>query len=235
MESAELLERHRVELTRYCHRMLGSAFEAEDAVQDTMVRAWRSYDRFEGRSALRTWLYRIATNVCIDMLDGRRRRARPVDVSSVAPPSATARDTRSEDALVRMTRDDTVVGGSGDPAEVAIARETVRLAFVVALRHLPPRQRAVLILCEVLRWHAAEVAELLDTTVQSVNSARYRSRATLASRRLSSAELSEPADPEQRTLLAQHVEAFERYDLEFLVTLVQRQLLTAEHGPSLDG
>src|SRR6266508_362590 len=149
------LEQHRGELTAYCYRMLGSAFEAEDAVQETLVRAWRSYDRFEGRAALSTWLYRIATNVCLDMLDGRERRARPMDLGPASEPVAANLRTLPEVTWIEPVPDGRVVP-EGDPAEVAVARETIRLAFVAALQHLPPRQRAVLILCEVLRWKASE-------------------------------------------------------------------------------
>jgi len=176
-ELEHALEQHRVELTAYCYRMLGSPFEAEDAVQDTFVRAWRSYDRFEGRAALRSWLYRIATNVCLDMLNGRERRARPMDLGPAREPVAANLNTLPEATWIQPIPDGLVIP-DGDPAEVAVARETVRLAFVAALQHLPARQRAALILCEVLRWKASEVAELLDTSVASVNSALQRARAT---------------------------------------------------------
>src|ERR671934_2778339 len=151
------LEDHRRELTAYCYRLLGSPFEAEDAVQETLLRAWRNLDRFEGRSALRSWLYRIATNVCLDMLQGRERRARPMDLGPARAPVEANLNTLPEVTWIEPVPDGLVVA-DGDPAEVAVARETVRLAFVAALQHLPPRQRAVLILCEVLRWKAAEVA-----------------------------------------------------------------------------
>src|SRR6266542_590755 len=172
------LEQFRVELIGYCYRMLGSAFEAEDAVQETLVRAWRNLDRFEGRAALSTWLYRIATNVCLDMLDGRERRARPMDLGPASRPEAANLHTLPEVTWIEPVPDGRVVP-EGDPAELAVARETVRLAFVAVLQHLPARQRAVLILCEVLRWKASEVAELLHTSVASVNSALQRARATL--------------------------------------------------------
>ena len=212
------LEAYRPELTGYCYRMLGSGFEAEDAVQETMVRAWRGIDRFEGRSALRSWLYRIATNVCLDMLRGPQRRARPMDLG----PSSTAEGHLGaqvpEEAWVQPIADAKVLPADMDPAELAASRESIRLAFVAALQHLPPRQRAVLILREVLRWQAAEVAELLDTSVASVNSALQRARATLAERDVGAA--SPPVDAEQRELLARYVDAFERYDIDSLVTLL---------------
>ena len=172
------LEGHRSELIAHCYRMLGSPFEAEDAVQDTFIRAWKSYDRFEGRSSLRSWLYRIATNVCLDMLSGRERRALPMDLGPAHTPVIENLKLLPEATWVQPIPDELVVSG-GDPADVAVARETIKLAFVSALQHLPPRQRAVLIFCEVLRWKAAEVAELLDTSVASVNSALQRARATL--------------------------------------------------------
>src|SRR6188472_1288184 len=177
-ELEQSLEQHRRELTGYCYRMLGSPFEAEDAVQDTFVRAWRAFDSFEGRSSLRSWLYRIATNVCLDMLNGRERRARPMDLGPARAPEAANLNTLPETTWIQPIPDG-LVAPEGDPADVAVARETIRLAFVAALQHLPPRQRAVLILCEVLRWKAAEVAELLETSVASVNSALQRARATL--------------------------------------------------------
>src|SRR6266508_4450285 len=172
------LERHRAELTAYCYRMLGSAFEAEDAVQETLVRAWRGFDRFEGRAALRSWLYRIATNVCLDMLNGRERRAMPMDLGPAQAPIADNLNTLPETTWIQPIPDG-LDALEVDPADVAVGRETIRLAFVAALQHLPPRQRAVLILCEVLRWKATEVAELLETSVASVNSALQRARSTL--------------------------------------------------------
>jgi RNA polymerase sigma-70 factor (ECF subfamily) len=214
------LEAHRRELTGYCYRMLGSPFEAEDAVQDTLLRAWRSLDRFEGRSALRSWLYRIATNVCLDMLSGRERRARPMDLGPAREPDIAHLHTLPEVTWIEPLPD-TAVGGDGDPADVAAARETIRLAFVAALQHLPPRQRAVLILCEVLRWKATEVAELLDTTVPSVNSALQRARATLDAREATAADAAPAAlSDADRALLARYVEAFQRYDMEALTALI---------------
>ena len=214
------LERHRSELTAYCYRMLASPFEAEDAVQETLIRAWRGFDRFEGRAALRSWLYRIATNVCLDMLNGRERRARPMDVGPAREPDAANLNALPDTAWIQPIPDGLVVP-EGDPADVAVARETIRLAFVAALQHLPPRQRAVLILCEVLRWKATEVAELLDTSVASVNSALQRARATLATSDLSPADRTPPLDEADRDLLARYVKAFERYDVDALISLIQ--------------
>ena len=213
------LEQHRTELTAYCYRMLGSAFEAEDAVQETMIRAWRGIDRFEGRAALRSWLYRIATNVCLDLLNGRERRATPMDLGPAREPIESNLHTLPETTWIQPVPDGLVVP-EGDPAEVAVARETIRLAFVAALQHLPPRQRAVLILCEVLRWQATEVAELLETSVASVNSALQRARATLAASDVSVADPDPPLDEESKDLLARYVQAFQDYDIEALTALI---------------
>ena len=214
------LEQYRAELIGYCYRMLGSPFEAEDAVQETLLKAWRGFDRFEGRAALRSWLYRIATNVCLDMLDGRARRARPMDLGPARAPVAANLNTLPEATWIQPIPD-SLLAPEGDPAEVAVTRDTIRLAFVAALQHLPPRQRAVLILCEVLRWKAKEVAELLDTSVASVNSALQRARVTLQASGVSSSDPMPPMDDRQRELLARYVAAFERYDLEALTTLIQ--------------
>lgn len=215
------LEQHRVELTGYCYRMLGSAFEAEDAVQETLVRAWRAFDKFEGRSALRSWLYRIATNVCLDMLGGSQRRARPMDLASPVSAGAPLPDALPEATWLSPVPDGRVVPERADPADLAVARETIRLAFVAALQHLAPRQRAVLILREVLAWKASEVAELLGTTVASVNSALQRARAALAEREIADTAVAAAMDETQRGLLARYVEAFERYDLEALTSLLR--------------
>ena len=214
------LEQYRAELIGYCYRMLGSPFEAEDAVQETLLKAWRGFDRFEGRAALRSWLYRIATNVCLDMLDGRARRARPMDLGPARAPVAANLNTLPEATWIQPIPD-SLLAPEGDPAEVAVTRDTTRLAFVAALQHLPPRQRAVLILCEVLRWKAKEVAELLDTSVASVNSALQRARVTLQASGVSSSDPMPPMDDRRRELLARYVAAFERYDLEALTTLIQ--------------
>ena len=218
---AEQLERYRRELTGYCYRMLGSAFDAEDAVQETLVRAWRGIDNFQGRSALRSWLYRIATNVCLDILGGSQRRARPMDLGPAWSASAPELTSLPESTWVTPVPDDRVLVAGGDPADVALARESIRLAFVTALQQLPPRQRAVLILREVLSWPAAEVADLLDSTTASVNSALQRARATLAATQADEGDPLRPLDEKQQALLARYVEAFERYDLDALTALLR--------------
>jgi RNA polymerase sigma-70 factor (ECF subfamily) len=199
--------------------MLGSPFEAEDAVQETLLRAWKSLDRFEGRSALRSWLYRIATNVCLDLLNGRARRARPMDLGPARSPDGPIGAILPEVTWIEPVPDG-LVAGDGDPADVAVSRETIRLAFVAALQHLPPRQRSVLILCEVLRWKASEVAELLGMSVAAVNSALQRARATLAASDLSASDPPPPLDDADRELLARYVQAFERYDIDALTSLI---------------
>ena len=206
--TADALEQYRRELTGYCYRMLGSAFDAEDAVQETMVRAWRSLEQFEGRSALKSWLYRIATNVCFDALAGRERRARPMDLGPAQEPLF--------ENLAELP-EVTWITPLPTPDELAEQRETLRLAFVAALQHLPPKQRAALILCEVLKWQATEAAELLDTSVASINSALQRARATLAT-----ADTTAPADldDETRALLERYVDAFEAYDIDRLTELL---------------
>jgi RNA polymerase sigma-70 factor, ECF subfamily len=211
--TADALEQHRRELTGYCYRMLGSAFDAEDAVQETMVRAWRSLDRFEGRSALKSWLYRIATNVCFDALSGRERRARPMDLGPAQEPLF--------ENLAELP-EVTWITPLPTPDELAEQRETLRLAFVAALQHLPPRQRAALILCEVLKWQASEAAELLDTSVASVNSALQRARATLekADVRATSA-----LDDDTLALLDRYVSAFEDYDIDRLTDLLHEDAI----------
>jgi RNA polymerase sigma-70 factor (ECF subfamily) len=207
------LEQYRRELTGYCYRMLGSAFDAEDAVQETMVRAWRSLDRFEGRSALKSWLYRIATNVCLDALAGRERRARPMDLGPAQEPLL--------ENLAELP-EVTWITPLATPDELAEQRDTLRLAFVAALQHLPPRQRATLILCEVLKWQASEAAELLETSVASINSALQRARATLAT-----ADTTAPAelDDETRALLDRYVAAFEAYDIDRLTELLHEDAI----------
>jgi RNA polymerase sigma-70 factor (ECF subfamily) len=213
------LETYRRELTGYCYRMLGSAFEADDAVQETMLRAWKGSGRFEGRSSVRSWLYRIATNVCLDTLRGEKRRALPIDLGPAAPPvESYLRPAPAEDIWVTPIPDSRVVPEHGDPAEIAAARDSVRLAFVTALQHLPARQRAALILCEVLKLPAAEAAGVLDSSVASVNSALQRARATLAE--LPDHQRPADVEPENAELLAKYVDAFQRYDITALLALL---------------
>ena len=218
------LETHRTELRAFCYRMLASPFDADDAVQETVIRAWRSFDGFEGRSSLRSWLYRIATNVCLDMLRSGQRRARPMDLGPAQEPVASNLNQRPEATWLEPIPDQLVVNADADPAQVAITRDSVRLALVAALQHLPPRQRASLILCEVLQWKATEVAELLDTSVASVNSALQRARATLESNRsaesLDAASGKTTLSDADSELLARYVKAFEAYDIDALTSLI---------------
>jgi RNA polymerase sigma-70 factor, ECF subfamily len=218
------LEEYRRELTGYCYRMLGSGFEADDAVQETMLRAWKSADRFEGRSSVRSWLYRIATNVCLDMLRGRQRRARPMELGPASPPDPSRLgDQLPEHLWVSPIADDRVLPAESDPAVIVEAKDTIRLAFVTALQHLPPKQRAALILCEVLRWQATEAADLLGTSVPAVNSALQRARTTLAAL----PEQERPADlrDDHTDLLEKYVDAFERYDMTALVGLLHEDAI----------
>jgi RNA polymerase sigma-70 factor (ECF subfamily) len=210
------LEQYRPELIAHCYRMLASPFEAEDAVQETFIRAWRNLDKFEGRAALRSWLYKIATNVCLDMLGGRERRARPMDIGPSQEPLESNLNVRSEATWIQPIP---------DPAVVAESNETTRLALVAALQHLPAKQRAVLILCEVLRWRASEVAELLDTSVASVNSALQRARATLEEQELSVTDASRSVDDADEELLSRYVAAFEAYDIDALVPLIKEDAI----------
>jgi RNA polymerase sigma-70 factor, ECF subfamily len=214
------LESYRSELTAYCYRMLGSPFDAEDAVQDTFVRAWRNREQFEGRSAMRSWLYRIATNVCLDTLKGKERRTRPMDLGPSSEPieanlNVPAEITWLEPVPLHL------IAPERDPADVAVANESVRLAFVAALQHLPARQRAVLILREVLDWQASEVAELLDASVASVNSALQRARATLAKTNVEGDDHTKTLSDSDHAMLERYVAAFERYDLNALTSLIQ--------------
>ena len=213
------LETHRRALTGYCYRMIGSGAEAEDAVQETMVRAWRSAGKLQERGALKAWLYRIANNVCLDMLQSSQRRALPMDLGPSSKYDAPL--GAAEHNWVKPIADARVLPEESDPAELAAQKETLRLAFVAALQHLPPRQRAVLILREVLRWQASEVAELLDTSVASVNSALQRARATIEELELDTGGPSDVSDAEQQKLLAGYVSAFEAWDMTSLVTLLK--------------
>jgi RNA polymerase sigma-70 factor (ECF subfamily) len=213
------LEQYRSELTGYCYRMLGSPFDADDAVQETLVRAWQAYDRFEGRSSVRSWLYRIATNVCFDSLRAGGRRAMPMDLSSPVPATTVPGDPLPEATWIGPMTDE-AVGLSADPADRAVLQDSVRLAFVAALQHLPSRQRAVLLLREVLAWSAADVAELLGTTVASVNSALQRARATMGELDTGSGVSAYELGDAERALLARYVQAFEAYDVDALVRLL---------------
>jgi len=214
------LEQHRRELTGFCYRMLGSPFDAEDAVQEVFVRAWRSRDRFEGRSAIRSWLFRIATNVCLDMLRGRERRARPMDLGGAKEPVEANLNIPGDPRWIEPIPD-SLIAPEGDPADVVVARDSLRLALVAALQRLPARQRATLILREVLRWEASEVAELLDTSVASVNSALQRARQTLARTNASLSDAPPALTEADRQLLERYVSAFERYDISALTSLIR--------------
>jgi len=215
MRAAEGL---RTELLAHCYRMLGSADDAEDLVQETYLRAWHSYDRFEGRASLRTWLYRIATTVCLRALEQRARRPLP---SALGAPSDDPDQELTPEPSVHWLQPIADTRLDADPAAAAVSRESIRLAFVAALQHLPARQRAVLILRDVLRWRATEVADLLETSTAAVNSALQRARARLAEVRLSEADLIEPTAPDQRALLDQFVAAFEGADVQRLTALLR--------------
>jgi RNA polymerase sigma-70 factor (ECF subfamily) len=209
-------EEHRRELIAYCYRMLASPFEAEDAVQETMLRAWKSLDSFEGRASLRSWLYRIATNVCLDMLASRERKVRPMDLGPAREPAIDNLNVPAEVTWIQPIP---------DPADTAVERETIRLAFVAALQHLPPRQRAVLILAEVLRWQAGEIAGLLNTSVASVNSALQRARAGLSASGVSTSDPVPELDQAEHELLERYVKAFEAYDVDALTALIREDAI----------
>jgi RNA polymerase sigma-70 factor, ECF subfamily len=216
------LEAHRKALTGYCYRMIGSGAEAEDAVQETMVRAWKSADKLQERAALKAWLYRIANNVCLDMLQSAQRRATPMDLGPSSTADTPLGNQLADSAYVRPIADAKVLSGDADPAALAAEKETLRLAFVAALQHLPAKQRAVLILREVLRWQASEVAELLDTSVASVNSALQRARATIEDLGLEALDASTNVDgTDEQRLLEDYVKAFEAYDMTALVGLLK--------------
>ena len=214
------LEPFRRELTGYCYRMLGSGLEADDAVQETMLRAWRAADRFEGRSSVRSWLYRIATNVCIDMQRQPQRRARPMDLQQPSPPDEShLGPPMPEITWVTPISDDRLLPDHADAADIADHRASVRLALISALQHLPAKQRAALILCDVLRWPATEAADLLESSVASVNSALQRARATLDGKPATVAP--EKLDPQEAEVVARYADAFERYDMEELATMLR--------------
>jgi RNA polymerase sigma-70 factor, ECF subfamily len=217
-EFMPLAERYRRELLAHCYRMLGSVHEAEDLVQETYLRAWRAYDRFEGRSSLRTWLYRIATSACLTALESRNRRPMPTGLGAPkSDPVAELAEGREVPWLEPVP--DVMVGTGSDPASVVTSRESIRLAFIAALQHLPPRQRAVLILREVLNWRAAEVAEMLGTTTAAVNSMLQRARAQISDAAPTEDTVAKPATAQQRELLERYVAAFEQYDTDALVQL----------------
>ena len=211
-------ERYRRELLAHCYRMLGSVHEAEDLVQETYLRAWRAYDRFEGRSSLRTWLYRIATSACLTALESRNRRPMPTGLG--APKSDPAGELAESPEVPWLEPvPDTMVGSGSDPASVVTSRESIRLAFIAALQHLPPRQRAVLILREVLNWRAAEVAKMLGTTTAAVNSMLQRARAQISDAAPTEETVAKPVTAQQRELLDRYVAAFEQYDTAALMEL----------------
>jgi RNA polymerase sigma-70 factor, ECF subfamily len=217
-----LVEPFRGELTAHCYRMLGSVHDAEDLVQETYLRAWRSYDKFEGRSSVRTWMYKIATNVCLTALDGRARRPMPTGLGQPASDPRGTLESRPEVTWLEPLPDRVVWGARpDDPEATTLGRESVRLAFVAALQHLTPPQRAAVVLFDVLALQASEVAELLDTSVAAVNSSLQRARAHLAKLDPEAEEAApEIDDVRKRALLAQYVEAFEHYDIPRIVRLL---------------
>jgi RNA polymerase sigma-70 factor, ECF subfamily len=213
-------EQYRPALIAYCYRMLGSPFDAEDAVQEAFVRAWRGRDRFEGRSTVRSWLYRIATNVCLDVLKGEDRRVRPMDLGGACEPLAIHLNIPTDKKWVEPIPM-SLIAPERDPADQAVERESVRLAFVAALQKLPAKQRAALILRDVLRWEASEVAELLGTTVASVTSSLQRARATMAASKPSLDDRPGALTDADRAMLERYVAAFERYDMKALTALIR--------------
>ncbi|MBN8866450.1 MAG: sigma-70 family RNA polymerase sigma factor [Solirubrobacterales bacterium] len=216
------LERLRPALVGYCYRMLGSGFEAEDATQEALTRAWRRSDTLVERAALKPWLFRIATNVCLDQVESRDRRARPIDLADPGTADTPVGEALPETTWVLPIADGQLVDPDAGPADRASDREALRLAFVAALQHLPARQRVVLVLREVLHWSAKEVAELLETSVASVNSALQRARATLDELALRDADApTRPSDEDERRLLEQYLEAFAEYDIDRIVALLR--------------
>ncbi|MFD3707617.1 sigma-70 family RNA polymerase sigma factor [Nocardia sp. NPDC058658] len=212
-------ETHRRELCAYAYRMLGSSFEAEDAVQETFTRAWRSYDSFEGRASLRSWLYKIATNICLDMLDRPQSRARPMDLNGPGRPDSPLPMPQPDYVWIEPIPNALAFGA--DPADHASIRDTLRLAFVAACQHLPATQRAILIMREVLRFSAGETAEALMMSPASVNSALQRARATMSKVQPKVADKFDETDPDQRKLIDDFVSAFEAYDMDALTTLLK--------------
>ena len=216
------MERLRPSLTGYCYRMLGSGFEAEDATQETLLRAWRRSDTLVETAALKSWLFTIATNVCLDQIDARKRRARPVDLADAGNAETPVGAPLPETAWVLPIASGQVADPDADPAARVTESETLRLAFVAALQHLPARQRVVLVLREVLRWSAKEVADVLDTSVASVNSALQRARATLDELDLEDADApARPSTDDESRLLEQYLEAFAEYDIDRIVALLR--------------
>jgi RNA polymerase sigma-70 factor (ECF subfamily) len=213
-----LADPYRRELLAHCYRMLGSVHDAEDLVQETFIRAWRAYDKFEGRSSLRTWLHRIATTACLTALEGRNRRPLPTGLGGPSEPEGDLVE-RTEVPWLEPVPDAMVGGDGADPAAIVSDRETIRLALIAALQHLPPRQRAVLILRDVLRWKAAEVADVLNTTTVAVNSTLQRARAALEQAQPTADAVVEPTSPDQRELLDKYAAAFENYDIPSMVEL----------------
>jgi RNA polymerase sigma-70 factor, ECF subfamily len=218
-EFLQLTDPYRRELMAHCYRMLGSVHDAEDLVQETYLRAWRSYHRFEGKASLRTWLYRIATNACLTALESRGRRPLPTGLGAPSAAPADLLVERPEVPWLEPVPDAMVGGAADDPAAIVARRASVRLALIAALQHLPPRQRAVLVLRDVLSWHAAEVAEALDTTTAAVNSSLQRARAQLQQAALTEDDISEPTVPRQRELLDRYVQALEDKDIPAIVEL----------------
>jgi RNA polymerase sigma-70 factor (ECF subfamily) len=216
---AQMNDEFRPELLAHCYRMLGSIHDAEDLVQETYLRAWRSFDKFEGRSSVRTWLYRIATNVCLTALESRSRRPLPTDLSATSSDPLAALVQSPEVPWLEPAPDALVGTVPNDPAAIVGSRESIRLAFVAALQTLPPRQRAVLVLRDVLKWRAAEVAELFDTSTASVNSALQRARAQMIEAAPTEDTVEEPTDSDQSEMLERYVAAFENYDMAALVEL----------------
>jgi RNA polymerase sigma-70 factor, ECF subfamily len=219
---ARLTDPFRHELLAHCYRMLGSVHDAEDQLQETMIRAWRSYGDFEGRASLRTWLYRIATNTCLRALENSARRPLPSGLGGPSEyPEARLAAARPEVPWLQPIPDALVSAGSADPAEIVASRQRMRLALIAALQYLPPRQRAVLILRDVLRWRAAEVADLLGTTTVAVNGALQRARARLEQAAPDEDQIHEPADPANRALLDRFATAFQNADVTAVVQLLR--------------
>ena len=219
-EFPALSDTYRRELTAHCYRMTGSIHDAEDLVQETYIRAWRAYEAFEGRSSVRTWLYRIATNVCLSSLEGKDRRPLPTGLGAPASDPGDRLTSSTEVAWLEPAPDPLVAADASDPATIVAERDSIRLAFVAALQHLPARQRAVLILRDVLRWRAAEVAEALETTEAAVNSALQRAHAQLAKANVTADTVEEDLDDNQRVLLDRYVQAFWDKDIDAIVGML---------------